>query len=492
MARKQVGAAPSATTDAVTKSYVDTRIFTGVVSPGGAVSASPGTLYIDTNAGSIWYKDSGTGTSGWVRQADYPYVDAMGNSATATLTARIATGTGTPEGVVTATVGSLFKRTDGASGTAIYVKETGTGNTGWVPYASKAYIDTADATTDGNVATIQGIVKTGTGTPEGVVTATVGTTFKRTDGAAGTALYVKETGTGNTGWVPYASKTYIDAQDSGQAGQLTALEAIVKSGTNSPEGVVTATVGSIFKRTNGGAGTSIYVKETGTGNTGWVPYASKTYIDAQDTAQAGQLTALEAIVKSGTGSPESVVTATVGSIFKRTDGGAGTSIYVKEVGTGNTGWQAYTSKSYVDAQDTAQGVLITALQSAGHFVDAERTTTQSIGAATFTTITMVDVTDTEGLFNGTVYTVPETGVYMCMSKIRCDSATAISVGQGVHTSNIDGPWFAWRNATAGARDTFINFRAAAFTAGDQLRLYAYSDGAWAISRASLVIYRIGG
>ena len=42
------------------------------------------------------------------------------------------------------------------------------------------------------------------------------------------------------------------------------------SGTGSPEGVVTATVGSVFLRTNGGASTTLYVKESGTGNTGWV------------------------------------------------------------------------------------------------------------------------------------------------------------------------------------------------------------------------------
>jgi hypothetical protein len=42
------------------------------------------------------------------------------------------------------------------------------------------------------------------------------------------------------------------------------------AGTGSPEGVVTAPVGSLFSRTDGGAGTSFYVKESGTGNTGWV------------------------------------------------------------------------------------------------------------------------------------------------------------------------------------------------------------------------------
>ena len=43
---------------------------------------------------------------------------------------------------------------------------------------------------------------------------------------------------------------------------------------------------------------------------------------------------------SGTGSPEGVVTAPVGSLYTRTDGGANTTLYVKESGTGNTGWAA--------------------------------------------------------------------------------------------------------------------------------------------------------
>jgi len=42
------------------------------------------------------------------------------------------------------------------------------------------------------------------------------------------------------------------------------------SGTGTPEGAVTASVGSTFHRTNGGALTSYYVKESGSGDTGWV------------------------------------------------------------------------------------------------------------------------------------------------------------------------------------------------------------------------------
>lgn len=41
-------------------------------------------------------------------------------------------------------------------------------------------------------------------------------------------------------------------------------------GSGSPEGVVTAPPGSIYRNTSGGAGTTLYVKESGTGNTGWV------------------------------------------------------------------------------------------------------------------------------------------------------------------------------------------------------------------------------
>lgn len=46
---------------------------------------------------------------------------------------------------------------------------------------------------------------TGAGSPEGVVTAGIGTTWRRTNGSTGTTLYVKESGTGNTGWVPVAA-----------------------------------------------------------------------------------------------------------------------------------------------------------------------------------------------------------------------------------------------------------------------------------------------
>lgn len=45
-------------------------------------------------------------------------------------------------------------------------------------------------------------------------------------------------------------------------------------GTGSPEGAVTARVGSTYQNRSGGANTTFWYKETGTGNTGWIPLAA--------------------------------------------------------------------------------------------------------------------------------------------------------------------------------------------------------------------------
>jgi hypothetical protein len=45
-------------------------------------------------------------------------------------------------------------------------------------------------------------------------------------------------------------------------------------------------------------------------------------------------------IYSGTGSPLNVLVAPVGSLYRRTDGGANTTLYVKESGTDASGWVA--------------------------------------------------------------------------------------------------------------------------------------------------------
>jgi hypothetical protein len=57
--------------------------------------------------------------------------------------------------------------------------------------------------TDGSMVTLQNMkaaLLSGNGSPEGAVSAPVGTLFRRLDGGANTTLYVKQSGTGNTGW----------------------------------------------------------------------------------------------------------------------------------------------------------------------------------------------------------------------------------------------------------------------------------------------------
>ncbi len=47
---------------------------------------------------------------------------------------RFIEGAGSPEGVVTASRGTQFYRTDGGVGTTLYYKSTVEGNTGWVAH----------------------------------------------------------------------------------------------------------------------------------------------------------------------------------------------------------------------------------------------------------------------------------------------------------------------------------------------------------------------
>ena len=49
---------------------------------------------------------------------------------------------------------------------------------------------------------------------------------------------------------------------------------------------------------------------------------------------------INALILTGEGSPEGVVTASPPTLYLRTDGGVSTTLYVKTSGTGNTGWTA--------------------------------------------------------------------------------------------------------------------------------------------------------
>lgn len=82
-------------------------------------------------------------------------------------------GSAVPEAAVIAPVGAAYNRSNGERWTKI----TGTGNTGW--YCQ---------------------LRIHTATPEGAITAPIGTLCVSTAGGASTTLYVKTSGVGNTGW----------------------------------------------------------------------------------------------------------------------------------------------------------------------------------------------------------------------------------------------------------------------------------------------------
>ena len=66
------------------------------------------------------------------------------------------------------------------------------------------------------------------------------------------------------------NSTSIDVKLADNSAFTTIQSLYQRFGSGSPEGVVTAPVGAYYSRTDGGANTSLYVKESGAGNTGWV------------------------------------------------------------------------------------------------------------------------------------------------------------------------------------------------------------------------------
>lgn len=96
----------------------------GTENGGGLITgAATGTLCLRGQDKDIWFCVSSSGNPSHKFTANGIGLGASGPTWT--------NGTGSPEGVVTAPVGSLYSRTDGGAGTTLYVKQSGTGNTGW-------------------------------------------------------------------------------------------------------------------------------------------------------------------------------------------------------------------------------------------------------------------------------------------------------------------------------------------------------------------------
>lgn len=92
-------------------------------------------------------------------------------------------------------------------------------------------------------------VRSGEGSPEGILTATMGVLYQ--DLQNGT-LYIKETPSGNDGWSQIATEDYLNE--------------LFLRGMGSPEGVVSAPKGVLYIDVNSA---SLYIKTTITGTSGW-------------------------------------------------------------------------------------------------------------------------------------------------------------------------------------------------------------------------------
>ena len=84
---------------------------------------------------------------------------------------------------------------------------------------------------------------------------------------------------------------------------------------------------------------NLILRTDGTSRLRWDNASSRWDFHANQVIGLGDMTmSAGPMIIGGLGSPESVVSAAVGSIFLRSDGGSNTSLYVKESGSSNVGW----------------------------------------------------------------------------------------------------------------------------------------------------------
>ncbi len=126
-------------------------------------------------------------------------------------------------------------------------------------------------------------------------------------------------------------------------------------------------------------------------------------------------------------------------------------------------------------------------------------THQSIPATSFTNnIALPNINvDSFTKWNATnrTYTIPATGNYLILSRLRLPDnvSPAMGWGQGVHTSQVDGAYFYWDVTRSGAtnnRNIILNTRIAPFNINEVLNFFTYVDTASLAWVASLIIVRL--
>lgn len=254
-----------------------------------------------------------------------------------------------------------------ASNAGKFVRVNG-GETG---FELAAITGTGTVTSVAGAGTVNGLTLTGTVTTSGSLT--LGGTLSGVDltSAVSGALPVANGGTGSTS---LPSVTHYTPAAATLSGHLSGIDSALASATGI--GGTTGATDNAVLRANGTGGSTVQssaVTIDDGGNVNAVTFNADYQINALYHWVSAQQAALrtnnyfadggglglssgayigwtngatattgtvEQTISRGAGSPEGVKVAPVGSLYLRTDGGTGTTLYIKESGTGNTGWAA--------------------------------------------------------------------------------------------------------------------------------------------------------
>jgi len=204
-----------------------------------------------------------------------------------------------------------------------------------------------------------------------------------------------------------AAMPRVDAQSS--IGRFTRVllngQCVLRSGSGSPEGAVTGNVCDAYLRTDGADGTTLYVKASGTGNTGWTPAATST---SSGSAAASYITK---VAESGLSNEFALGTLATALLVNTTTTGVPT---------------AYAGTSCTNQFVRALSAVGVATCNTVTATDVDSSITTNAGTNTLTNKTL----DAEGI--GNVLTTVDKDF---VRAARCDNATASSPEWSFPTSN---------------------------------------------------------
>lgn len=271
---------------------------------------------------------------------------------------------------------------------------------------------------------------------------------------------------GTSGGIPYFSSTSTWASSSLLAanslmvgGGVGAAPSTTTTGTGvlTALGVNTGSAGAFV--VNGGAlgtpSSGTVTNLTGTasininGTVGATTPAAGTFSALTDTANTFTIGSTARTVVTGAGSPEGVITASIGALYMRNDGGSGTTLYSKTSGTGNTGWSAV-GASTITGSDTQVMFFDGANTPAGDAGMTYNKTTDSLTlAGTLTTGSGASTAGAVALTQGTTQSTGTTNI-----TIQAPAAVTPYIATLPGTVGTNGAF--WTQTTSGSTATVSN------------------------------------